>query len=98
MPARHIDMSNFFCYFFDLLHGPWLFCTCLHTKIFSKCKFRLHYNVGSSTIQIESLKFRNNSRIAVSSPGNLWKYVNMSFLNIILCYYLSLEAVSQGMV
>ena len=30
-----------------------------HTKIFSKCNFRTHFNVGSRTIMIEPLKFRN---------------------------------------
>ena len=58
----------FFVPLFCFLHG------CFHTKIFSKCKFRTHYNVGSSTTLIESLKFRNNSRITVSYPRNLlWK-------------------------
>ena len=75
---------------------PW-FRTCFHTKIFSKCKFRTHHNVGSSTILIELVKFRKNSRIAVSSPSNLlWKLWLWVFLNIILCYYFSLEAVLQA--
>ena len=61
--------SYFLCHCFDFFHG------CFHTKIFIKCKFRTHYNVGSSTILIKSLKFKNNCRIAVSSPSNLllWK-------------------------
>ena len=33
----------------------------------------------------------------MSSPSNLYEYVNMSFLNIIICYYFSLEAVLQSM-
>ena len=55
---------------FDFLHAPWLFRPYFHTKSFRKCKFRTHYNVGSSTILIESLKFRSNSQIAVSFPSN----------------------------
>ena len=62
------------CHCFDFLHGPWLFRTYFHTNIFRKCKFRTHYNVGSSTILIKSVNFRNNSGIAASSPSNLlWK-------------------------
>ena len=52
---RHF--SYFLCHCFDFLH------VCFQTKIFSKCKFRTHYNLGSSTILIESLKIRNNSRV-----------------------------------
>ena len=44
---------------------PWLTRTCFHTKIVT------HYNVSSSAILVESLKFRNNSRITVTSPSNL---------------------------
>ena len=33
--------------------------------------FRTHYKVRSSTILLESLKFRNNSRITVTFPSNL---------------------------
>ena len=33
--------------------------------------FRTHYKVCSSTILLESLKFRNNSRITVTFPSNL---------------------------
>ena len=36
-----------------------------------KCNFRAHYNVGSSTILIEWLMFRNNPRITVTFPSNL---------------------------
>ena len=65
------------CHCFAFLHNsirisiPWLFRTCFHTKSFSKCYFRTHYNVGSSTLLIESPKFRNNSRITVASSSNL---------------------------
>ena len=75
---------------------PWLFCTCFHTKIFSKCNFCTHYNVGSSTILIELLKFRNNFRITVTSSSNLlWRLSMWAFLNIILRYYFSLETILQ---
>ena len=58
--------TYFLCHCFDFL------CGCFHIKILSKCKFRTHYyNVESSNILIESLKFRNKSRIAMSSPSNL---------------------------
>ena len=63
-----IDIFHISC---TIAHGPCLFRTCFHTKIFSKCKFRKHCNVGSSTILIELLKFRSNSRIALISPSNL---------------------------
>ena len=66
--------SYFLCYYLDFLHGPCLFRTCFHTIIFSKCKFLTHYNVGSSTILTESLRFRNNSRIAVSSLSENFEY------------------------
>ena len=50
------------------IRSPWLFRICFHTKIFN---FRTHYNVGSSTILIESLKIRNNCRTLATSPSNL---------------------------
>ena len=62
--VQNWHFSYFLCHCFDFLHG------CFHTKIF-KGKFRTHCNLSSSTILIESLKFRNNSWIAVSSPSNL---------------------------
>ena len=87
--------SHCLCHCFVPLHNfirisvPWLFRSCFYTKIFSKCNFCMHYNVGSSTTL-----FRSNSRITVTSPSNLlWKTRNMSFLNVMLCYYFSLEAV-----
>ena len=88
--------SYFLCHCFVFLHNsirisvPWLFSTCFHTKIFSKFNFRAHYNVGSSTILIESLKFTNNSRITVTSLCNLlwklwiWVFWILSFVNIFL--------------
>ena len=67
--------------------SPWLFRTYFHTNIFSKRNFRKHYNVGSSTILIESLKIRTYCRTLATSPSNLlWKNKNRSFLNIMLCY------------
>ena len=54
----------------------WLLRTCFHTKIVTlvKCNLCMHYNVGSSTILIEWLMFRNNPWITVTSPSNLlWK-------------------------
>ena len=95
--VQNWHFSIFLCHCFDFLHGPWLFRACFRAKTFSKRKFSLHYNVGSTTILIESLKFRKNFQIAVSSPSILYEYVNMSFLNIIICYYFSLEAVLQSM-
>ena len=70
-----IDIFLYFlCHCFVFFHNSirisisWLFRSCFHTKIVT------HYNVGPSTILIESLKFRNNSRITVTSPSNLlWK-------------------------
>ena len=55
-----LTFSYFLCHCFDFLHGSWLFGTCFHNKIFSKCKFRTHYSVHSNIILIESLKFRLN--------------------------------------
>ena len=75
------------CYCFVFLHNSfrislsWLFCTCFHTKILTlvKCNFCTHYNVGSSSILIEWLMFRNNPRITVTSLSNplrkLWIWV-----------------------
>ena len=54
-------LSNFLCHCFDFLHGPWSFRTCYQTKILSKCecKFRWHYNIGSSTIPDWIAKVQN---------------------------------------
>ena len=60
-----------------------------------KCNFRTHYKVGSSSILIEWLMFRNNPWITVTSPSNL---LYMSFFEIMLCSYFSLEAVLQDVV
>ena len=94
--AQNIYFENFLCHCFYFLHGPWLFRTCSHTKICSMCKFCLHYNVGCSTILTESLKSRNNSQIAVGSHSNLYEYVKMNFLNIMLFHYFSLGALLQA--
>ena len=70
------------CHCFVFLHNSitislsWLFRTCFYTKIviLVKCNFRTHYHVGSSSILIEWLMFRNNPSITVTSPSNLlWK-------------------------
>ena len=89
--------SYFLYHCFVFLHnpsvrigGPLLFCTCFHAKIFSKCNFYTHYNVGSSAILIESLMFRNKSRIIAIFAGNiLWKMWTwvvwvLCFVNIFL--------------
>ena len=93
--VQNWHFSYFLCHCFVFLHNsvrisiPWLFRTYFHTKIFSKCNFRKHY-VGSNTILIESLKFRNNSRITVSSPSNLlcklwiWVFWILCFVVIFL--------------
>ena len=49
----------------------------------------MDYNDVSLTILFESIKFRTNPRIV--------KNVNMRFMNIVLCYQFSLEAVLQAM-
>ena len=84
-------VSYFLYYCFVFLHNssvrignPQLFFTCFYTQISSKHNFRTHFNVGSSTILIESLKTRNNCRTLVLS---------LSFLNIILYFYRPLKAV-----
>ena len=67
------------CHCFVFLHNSitislsWLFRTCFYTKIviLVKCNFRTHYHVGSSSILIEWLMFRNNPSITVTSPSNL---------------------------
>ena len=77
---------------------PCLFHACFHSKVLTlvKCNFRTDYNVGTRTILIESLKFRNKPRITVTSPSNiLWKLWTWVFLNIMLWYYFSL-VVFQG--
>ena len=47
-----------------------------------KCNFRMHYKVGSSSILIEWLILSATT-------------MNMSFFEIMLCYYFSLEVVLQ---
>ena len=94
--------SYFLYYCFVFLHNssvrigsPWLFRTCFQTKVFSKRNFCRLNKAGSSTILTELLSIRNNCTTLATSPSNLlWKmYVDISFLNIILCCYSSLEAV-----
>ena len=83
--------SYLMCHCFVFLHNSsvrigslLLFRTCFDTKSFTKYNF--------STILIESLKFRNNSRIIVTSPSNLlWKMLKWVFFFVI--YYFSLRAV-----
>ena len=58
-----------------------LYC-CFHTKIFRKCDFRTHYNIGSSTFLIQQLQ---NYRYF--SKWSIVKTVNMSSLNIMLSYH-----------
>ena len=75
--VQHLRFSNFLRHCFVFLHNAvrmsisCLFRICFQTKIFIKCNFRTHYNVGSNTVLIESLKFKNNPRITVASPSNL---------------------------
>ena len=89
--------SYFFSRCFNFLHGSWLFRTCFHSKIFCKCNFCTHYNVGSSTTLTESLKFRNNSRIAETSHSYLlWKLWIWVFWILLLYYNFSLEVVLHG--
>ena len=73
-----IDVFYISCTIAVFLHNssvrietPWLFRTYFYIKIFSKCNFRRHSNVGSSIILIESLKTRNNCRTLATSPSNL---------------------------
>ena len=85
---------TFFVFLVPLLwFPPWsmVIPTCFHTKIFSKCNFRTHYNVGSSTILVELLTFRIDYRTAMSSPSNLlqklwiWDFwIILSFVSISL--------------
>ena len=56
--------------------------------------FCTYYNHGSFTILIESPKFRNNSRIITTSPGNL---LRKRWIWILCCYHYSSEVVLPGM-
>ena len=63
-------VSYFLYYCFVFLHNssirigsPYLFRTCLYTRISSKRNFRTHFNVDPSIILIESLKTRNNCKL-----------------------------------
>ena len=64
----------------------WLFRTCFHTKIFSKCNFCTHYKADPSTIPIESVKFRNTSRITVTSLSNLLRKLLIWVFEYYACY------------
>ena len=62
-----LTFLDVFGYKIDIFHISCAFALIssmvVFTKIFSKCKFCPHYNLASSTILIESLKFRNNSQM-----------------------------------
>ena len=98
-------LSYLLCDCFVFLHKsirisiPWSFRICFHTKIvtFVKCNYRTHCNVSSSTFQIESLKFRNNSGITVTSLSSLlWKLWIWVFWILCFAIIFSLKAVLQG--
>ena len=84
-----IDILHIFCaialIFFIILV---LFCACIYTEKFSKYNAHTLCNVA----------MRNNiQNYSDFSQLFIVKNVNMSFLNIMLCYYLSLEAALQSM-
>ena len=84
-----IDILHIFCaialIFFIILV---LFCACIYNEKFSKYNAHTLCNVA----------FRNNiQNYSDFSQLFIVKNVNMSFLNIMLCYYLSLEAALQSM-
>ena len=84
-----IDILHIFCaialIFFIILV---LFCACIYTEKFSKYNAHTLCNVA----------IRNNiQNYSDFSQLFIVKNVNMSFLNIMLCYYLSLEAALQSM-
>ena len=84
-----IDILHIFCaialIFFIILV---LFCACIYTEKFSKFNAHTLCNVA----------IRNNiQNYSDFSQLFIVKNVNMSFLNIMLCYYLSLEAALQSM-
>ena len=89
MICYKIDILHIFCaialIFFIILV---LFCACIYTEKFSKYNAHTLCNVA----------IRNNiQNYSDFSQLFIVKNVNMSFLNIILCYYLSLEAALQSM-
>ena len=95
-----IDVFHISCtiYSFVFLHNfsvrlgsPWLFRTCFHTKIFSERNFCTLDKIGSITILLGSLKIRNI--FSEFSQKSILKNMNMSFLNVMICYYFSLETV-----
>ena len=73
------------------LGSPWLFRTCFHTKIFGKRNFCTLNKIGSITILLGPLKIRNI--FSEFSQKSIVKNMNMSFLNVMICYYFSLETV-----
>ena len=85
-----IDILHIFCaialIFFIILV---LFCACIYTEKFSKYNAHTLCNVA----------IRNNiQNYSDFSQLFIVKNVNMSFLNIMLCYYFALEAVLQDMI
>ena len=82
----------FLCYCFVFNHNcsikigiSWLFRTCFRIKAFSQRKLHTKYNVGSSTILIESLKFRKQLQDYSNFSHNLlWKMWIWGFW--ILCF------------
>ena len=88
-PLKVLDVQNryfsyFLCHCFVFLYNSirisilWLFRTTFHSKIFTKCNFPTHDNIGSSNILIKLLKFRKNSRITVTSLSNLLRKHTLS--------------------
>ena len=63
----------------------------LHTKIFGKRNFCTLNKIGSITILLGSLKIRNI--FSEFSQKSIEKNMNMSFLNVMICYYFPLETV-----
>ena len=60
----------FLCHCFVFLHNS-VISYLFSYKNFSECNFSMHCNAGTSFILIKSLKFRNNSRIVVTSLGSV---------------------------
>ena len=86
--------SHFLCHSFVFLNNSSVrigssLSFCIYLVFIPKFLLSVTFarNGGSFTILIDLLKFRINSK----------KNVNMSFLNITLCYHLSLEAFLQVM-
>ena len=58
-----IDIFHFLCHCFDFLHGPCLSVLVFTPKFLVSVSFARITIAGSRTILIESLKFRNNSKL-----------------------------------